>query len=55
MAMNCLLNWKKVRLLKEWGVLNVEAQNKALLIKWRWKLESDRDEIFTLIHGTRNI
>lgn len=43
-GINCLVGWEKVCALKSnggMGILDLDTQNQALLIKWMWKLDTE--------------
>ena len=48
----CLVNWKRVCKRKEFGglgIINLRDFNKALLLKWWWKLFDDSKRIWTML------
>ncbi|KAJ4792133.1 RNA-directed DNA polymerase (reverse transcriptase)-related family protein [Rhynchospora pubera] len=56
---HCLVNWAKCCLPKAnggLGILDLQRQNQALLLKWLWKLKHEPDSVWTstvqLLYGT---
>ncbi|KAJ1702140.1 hypothetical protein LUZ63_001919 [Rhynchospora breviuscula] len=59
---HCLVNWSKCCLPKEnggLGIISLDLQNQALLIKWLWKLKAEQNSLWTNtvreLYGTTDI
>lgn len=49
-GINCLVSWDRVCRLKKnggMGILDLDIQNKALLTKWLWKLDMERESMWS--------
>lgn len=47
-SINCLVNWERVCSLKEnagLGIMDLDYQNQALLVKWLWMVENKEDNL----------